>query len=49
MGAIEIEQYAFAYCKSLTKLVLSETLTTIKESVFTGCDALEEVILPASV
>lgn len=49
MAAIEIERYAFAFCDSLTKLVLPETLTTIKESIFTGCDALKEVILPASV
>ena len=49
MGATEIGEYAFAFCESITKLALPETLIMMKNAAFACCHALAEVVLPASL
>ena len=49
MGATEIGEYAFAFCESITKLALPETLIMMKNAAFACCHALTEVVLPASL
>jgi len=41
----EIGEYAFAYCRNLTDVVLNETITEIPQYAFAGCVALENINL----
>ncbi len=49
MGAVEIEDYAFAFCDAMTKLALPETLIVVKNEAFCCCHALNDIVLPASL
>ena len=49
MGAVEIGEYAFGWCKEVTKLALPETLLNIKNGAFAACNNIENVVLPASL
>lgn len=44
-----INEYAFAYCGSLTSLTLSTALTTIGEGAFIGCYSWSSLNIPTSV
>ena len=49
MGALEIGEYAFGWCETITKLALPETLLNIKNGAFAACSSIENVVLPASL
>ena len=49
MGALEIGEYAFGWCETITKLALPETLLNIKDGAFAACSSIENVVLPASL
>ena len=49
MGAVEIEDYAFAFCDAMTKLALPETRIVVKNEAFCCCHALNDIVLPASL
>lgn len=40
---------AFADCKNLETIILSEGIESIDDNVFTGCEKLKEIHLPASI
>ena len=44
-----IENYAFAYCKSLMNLTIPNNVQTIGSSAFTGCNGLTNITIPNSV
>ena len=44
-----IGDYAFAYCDSLTSVVIPDSVTTIGDWVFTYCTSLTPVVIPDSV
>ncbi len=44
-----IENYAFAYCKNLTEVVIPETTLDIAGSVFKNCESLKKVTLPSKL
>ena len=41
--------YAFSWCRSLFKIVIPSSVTSIGDSVFYGCDSLSEIVIPSSV
>ena len=47
--AKRIDSYAFYYCPKLKKVVLYDTVEVVNNSAFEGCDAIEELTVPASV
>ena len=44
-----INEFAFANCKNMTKIVIPDNVTKIGVSAFKGCSNLKEVSLPESV
>ncbi len=44
-----IGNYAFAYCDSLTSVVIPDSVTTIGDNAFSGCDSLTSVVIGDSV
>ena len=44
----EIRQFAFTICEHLKEVVFEDgsTLKTIGDAAFTGCSALEKIVLP---
>ena len=44
-AAESIGEYAFAYCREMTDVVLNETITEIPQYAFAGCVALENIDL----
>lgn len=44
-----ISQLAFAYCSSLTSIILPNTLTSIGNSAFYSCDHLSEISFPSQL
>ena len=42
-GVTTIENYAFAYCTSLTSVVIPDSVTTIGELAFRSCNSLNAV------
>ena len=46
---IKIDDYAFQYCKKLTKVTLPEGLSVIAYDAFAYCESLKEVTIPSSV
>ena len=45
-GVTSIGEYAFWYCRSLTKIHLPDSLTSIEWNAFSGCSSLKEIRLP---
>ena len=41
--------YAFSWCRSLSKIVIPSSVTSIGDSAFYGCDSLSEIVIPSSV
>ena len=48
-SVVEIKNYAFNYCKKLSKLTLSNSIAKIGEGAFWNCEKLASVIIPTSV
>ncbi|MDR1939957.1 MAG: leucine-rich repeat protein [Clostridiales bacterium] len=48
-SVINIGGYAFAYCDSLTSIVMSNNLTGIGEGAFVGCSSLISIEIPNGV
>ena len=48
-GVDTIGEYAFGYCKYLTKVTLPSSLTEIEDLAFANCEALKEIYIPANV
>lgn len=46
---VYVGQYAFGYCKSLTQIILPNTVKTVKDRAFEGCAKLTKLNLGASV
>ena len=44
-----IEDYAFYYCKNLTKIKLPDNLVAIRVAAFTYCTSLKSIIIPQKV
>ena len=44
-GVIKIGAYAFMYCSGLTDIVISDTVTELKDSSFYTCTGLKNIIL----
>lgn len=44
-----VENFAFAWSKTLTTVTLGEGLTTIGNSMFHGCSSLDSIVLPKTV
>ena len=44
-----IGKRAFADCKNLETIILSEGIESIEDNVFTGCEKLREIHLPSSI
>lgn len=42
-------QYAFAYCTSLSAVVIPEGTTALGMQLFAYCDSLEEIVLPSTL
>lgn len=47
-GISEIEFEAFSNCKNLNAVILPDTLDTIGDAAFCGCDNLYEITIPAN-
>lgn len=47
-GISEIEFEAFSNCKNLNAVMLPDTLDTIGDAAFCGCDNLHEITIPAN-
>ena len=45
LSAESVGEYAFAYCRDLTDVVLNENITEIKQYTFAGCEALANIDL----
>ncbi len=48
-GVTKISNYAFAYCDSLTSVVIGSSVTSIGDSVFYHCTSLTSVVIPDGV
>ena len=48
-SVINVEQYAFDGCSSLTSVTISNSMWTIHNSLFAGCSSLTSVTIPNSV
>lgn len=48
-GGIYIYDFAFARCKSLTSISVSDTVKYIGQGAFQGCESLTEMTLPNSI
>ena len=48
-GITELDDYAFAYCKSLEEISLPDTLETLNSFMFSGCEKLKSVTIPKNV
>ena len=48
-GVTAIENYAFAYCTSLTSVTIPEGVTYICDGAFAGCRSLTSVTIPEGV
>ena len=48
-GLTAIDDYAFAYCASLTSVTLPASLETVGDYAFFDCASLEDISLPAGV
>ena len=44
-----IEEYAFAYCSSLTSITIPEGMTSIENGAFDECSSLATIIIPEGV
>ncbi|MBQ7907052.1 MAG: leucine-rich repeat protein [Clostridia bacterium] len=49
LPVIEIAEGAFKDCTELTKVVVGESVKTIRQKAFENCPLLEEIVLPVSV
>lgn len=47
--ATSIDDHAFYNCKSLTSIIISNSITTIGECVFYNCKSLTSITIPNSV
>ena len=45
LSATEIGEYAFAYCRDMTEVVLNENITELPQYVFAGCETLQTIDL----
>lgn len=48
-GVTDIGAYAFADCKSLTRVVIPEGVTVVSKGMFRGCTSLRDVSLPSTI
>ena len=48
-GVTTVPDYAFSYCKNITKVVIPDGVKTIGRGAFYGCEALASIILPSSI
>ncbi len=48
-GITELDNYAFAYCKSLEEISLPDTLEILNAFMFSGCEKLKSVTVPKNV
>ena len=48
-GILELESYAFAYCKNLQRVSLPKTLVSMIDMVFYKCTSLKSIDLPDSI
>lgn len=48
-GVTTIGEYAFGYCKYVTKVTIPNSVTTIEDLAFSNCEGLKEIYIPASV
>lgn len=44
-----IGEYAFGYCKYVTKVTIPNSVTKIEDLAFSNCESLKEIYIPASV
>ena len=40
---------AFSFCRSLSEIVISSSVTSIGDRAFSGCDSLSKIVIPSSV
>ena len=45
LSVTELGEYAFAYCRDMTEVVLNDTITELAQYVFAGCETLEVIDL----
>ena len=45
LSATEIGEYAFAYCRDMTEVVLNDAITELKPYTFAGCETLQVIDL----
>ena len=45
LSATEIGEYAFAYCRNMTEVVLNDAITELKPYTFAGCETLQVIDL----
>ena len=48
-GVLMIGEYAFEYCRGLTKIIIPEGVTTIGRGSFSGCSGLTDITIPAGL
>lgn len=48
-GVTRIEDYAFANCKHITKIIIPESVTHIDSYAFANCEKITEIVIPESV
>ena len=49
LGSFGNDSYQFENCTALTKVVISEGVTSLPERIFYGCTSLAEVTLPSTI
>lgn len=48
-GTTEIDDYAFAYCTSLSDITIASTMAELSSGAFMGCTGISELVIPVSL